>query len=466
MIGEKWLADVIFTTVESKADISKVKRGAGGDFQLSSLSTAVNTKKTNEITFRAWMERATERKSTLVFCVDLEHVKDLIATFRNYGVDARYVTGNTAKRARSEVLDAFKAQKYPVLINCGVFTEGTDIPNIDCVLLARPTKSRNLLVQMIGRGMRLHPEKSNCHIIDMVASLKTGVVTTPTLFGLDPAEIVKEADVAQLEKLRERKAAEAQEPAEDGPAKAEQTPDQNSISLEFTDYETLYDLIKDTAGERHVRTISPFAWVNVGLQRFVLSTPSGDFITIQGAFNPTTHFTVTYTRALKEQQIFKTNTTTPNSYQKSKSPFMRPREIVKSDTFQDAVHAADTFATRKYPWILISHAQPWRRMPATEGQLKFLNSLQGNNSDKAGRQQQQYEAETITKGKAGDMITKIKFGAKGHFARLAAAKRRDFKAKEKNEEVEAREKVKVGPMSTVERPKLISVQHAYDHRIL
>lgn len=450
MIGEKWLANVIFTTVESKADISKVKRGAGGDFQLSSLSMAVNTKKTNEITFRAWMERATERKSTLVFCVDLEHVKDLTATFRNNGVDARYVTGNTAKRARGELLDAFKAQEYPVLINCGVYTEGTDIPNIDCVLLARPTKSRNLLVQMIGRGMRLHPEKTNCHIIDMVASLKTGVVTTPTLFGLDPAEIVKEADAAQLEKLRERKEAEAQEPAE-------QTSDQKSISLEFTDYETVDDLVKDTAGERHVRSISPLAWVHVGRKRFVLST-RGDFITIEGASTPATYFTVTYTRALKEQQY----STTPNGYQKSKSPYMRPREIAKSDAFQDAVHAADTFATGKYPWKLISHAQPWRRMPATEGQLKFLNSLQGNKNDNAGReQQQQYEAETITKGRAGDMITKFKFGAKGYFARLEAAKRRDFKTKEKKEEEEAREKVKVGPTSTTERPRFGGLQHEF-----
>lgn len=444
MIGENWLADVIFTTVQSKADISKVKRGAGGDFQLSSLSMAVNTKKTNEITFRAWMERATERKSTLVFCVDLEHVKDLTATFRNNGVDARYVTGNTAKRTRGELLDAFKAQEYPVLINCGVYTEGTDIPNIDCVLLARPTKSRNLLVQMIGRGMRLHPEKTNCHIIDMVASLKTGVVTTPTLFGLDPAEIIKEAGFAQLEKLRERKEAEAQEPAQDVPAEAEQSPGQKSISLEFTDYETVYDLIQDTAGERHVRSISPLAWVHVGRQRFVLSTRA-DFITIEGASSPTAHFTVTYTRALKEQQFY----TTPNGYQKSKSPYMRPREIAKSDTFQDAVHAADTFATGKYPWKLISHVQPWRRMPATEDQLKFLNSLQGNKKDKPGREKQQhYEAETITKGRAGDMITKFKFGAKGYFARLEAAKKRDLKTKEKKEKEEAREKVKVGPTST------------------
>ena len=182
MIGEKWLSDVVFTTVQSKADVSGVKRGPAGDFQVGDLSRAVNTLETNEITVSAWMSRAVDRKSTLVFCVDLAHVADLTAAFRRRGIQANFVTGDTPKRVRSERLDAFKNRQYPVLLNCGVFTEGTDIPNIDCVVLARPTKSRNLLVQMIGRGMRLYAGKENCHIIDMVASLEAGIVTTPTLY--------------------------------------------------------------------------------------------------------------------------------------------------------------------------------------------------------------------------------------------------------------------------------------------
>ena len=182
MIGEKWLSDVIFTTVHSKADISGVRKGPAGDFRVGDLSRVVNIPETNEITVGAWMARAAGRKSTLVFCVDLAHVSDLTASFRRRGIDAKFVTGDTPRRVRSERLDAFRNRQYPVLLNCGVFTEGTDIPNIDCILLARPTKSRNLLVQMIGRGTRLYPSKENCHVIDMVASLETGVVTTPTLY--------------------------------------------------------------------------------------------------------------------------------------------------------------------------------------------------------------------------------------------------------------------------------------------
>jgi len=124
MIGEEWLSDVLFTTVESKADISKVKRGVTGDFQTGDLSRAVNTNQINDITVRSWLAKAKGRKSTLVFCVDLAHVSGLTNTFRAQGVNARFVTGDTPKAERSAILDSFRAGEFPVLVNCGVFTEG------------------------------------------------------------------------------------------------------------------------------------------------------------------------------------------------------------------------------------------------------------------------------------------------------------------------------------------------------
>jgi ATP-dependent helicase IRC3 len=202
MIGDKWLANAVFTTVKSEANLSNVKKDKFGDFALGSLSEAVNTTNTNNITVRAWMANAEGRKSTLVFCVDVEHAKQLTATFREHGVDARYITATTHKNVRSEQLEAFKKQEFPVLLNCGLITEGTDIPNIDCVLLARPTRSRNLLIQMIGRGLRLFPGKEDCHIIDMVASLATGVLSTPTLFGLHPDEVLNNSSVEDIREGR------------------------------------------------------------------------------------------------------------------------------------------------------------------------------------------------------------------------------------------------------------------------
>lgn len=484
MIGEKWLSNVIFTTIQSKADVSGIKKRSAGDFQVAELSRAVNTRETNEITVRAWMERAGGRKSTLVFCVDLTHVSDLTATFRRHGVEAKFVTSDTPKRVRSERLDNFRNRQYPVLLNCGVFTEGTDIPNIDCIVLARPTKSRNLLVQMIGRGMRLFPGKDNCHVIDMVASLEAGIVTTPTLyvfsksvhpfsrpihdcrdiligilgsldmfeglvnlstgetdsqnrFGLDPGELVTGADIDEMKSQHERKKLEAiREERAVGHATHSDTsmPLQRS-TITFTDYDSVYDLIEDTSGERHIRGISQLAWVMVGQNRYVLSTQSGDYLTIECLdVGSSTNFSVTYTQKVPERDR------SPES--KVKSPYMRPRIIANSDTLSDAVHAADTFALTKFPWTFVHKGQAWRKRPATEGQLAFINKLRP--------MADQLTGDMISKGKATDMISKIKFGAKGWFSKLEAEKKRKSRASEKIrhlDDVRQREEIRVGPIA-------------------
>jgi ATP-dependent helicase IRC3 len=120
---------------------------------------------------------------------------------------------------------------------------------------------------------------------------------------------------------------------------------------------------------------------------------------------------------------------------------MRPRTIARAITFTNAIHAADTFASKRYPFQFISKKQAWRNRPATEGQLAFLNKLRSKND--------QLTAEALTKGKAGDMITKVKHGAKRRFANIEADRRREGRARLKFEQEKAlkeRETVSVGPL--------------------
>lgn len=427
MIGEKWLSDVIFTTVESKADISKVKKGATGDFQTGELSRAVNTDQSNEITVRTWLAKAQGRKSTLVFCVDLAHVAGLTKAFRDRGIDARFVTGDTPKIERSATLDAFRAGEFPVLVNCGVFTEGTDVPNIDCVLLARPTKSRNLLVQMIGRGMRLFPGKENCHIIDMVASLETGIISTPTLFGLDPSEIVAEATVDDMKEIKEARMNQAPIDPEFQTSMPGTSP---PIKVTFTDYGSVFDLIEDSSGERHIRAISRYAWVEVSDRKYVLTTPSGTYLKIE--FNAEEE---------DADPAFVVSEIVPYTGPLKKQPYKPPREIARHTGFEDAVHAADTFASLRYPKQFIVKTQRWREKPATEGQLMFLNRFR--------LQSDPLTPDMLNKGKAGDMITKVKHGARGRFAKVEAMRRklgRQALKLEQEEALKRREHVSVGPL--------------------
>jgi ATP-dependent helicase IRC3 len=428
MIGEKWLSDVRFTTVKSKANLSKVKSGRDGDFQIGQLSKAVNNDETNEITVKAWLAEARGRKSTLVFCVDLDHVSSLTSMFRKHGIDAQYITGVTRKSVRGDRLQAFKDRKFPVLLNCGVFTEGTDIPNIDCVLLARPTKSRNLLVQMIGRGMRLYPGKDNCHVIDMVASLETGIVTVPTLFGLDPSEIVNEASPTALRELKDRRAEEQHitlNQAAKDTMLASYASNLAESRLTFTHYDSVHDLIEDTSGERHIRAISQNAWVQVDDAKYILATRGG-VLTLEKAKQD--KFTVSHKYTLVPTE-------------KSKAPWSRPREIATAVTLSDAIHAADTFAATKFERIYINNSSDWRKQPASEGQLAFLNKFRVD--------EEPLRPDQVTKGRAGDMITKIKFGARGRFDKIMLKKRQSEKEMAKIESIEnmrRREVVQVGPL--------------------
>ncbi|KAJ4220493.1 putative ATP-dependent helicase IRC3 [Fusarium solani] len=428
MISKKWLSDVIFTTVESHANLSKVKKGAFGDYQPGELSKAVNTDEINDITVRSWMAKAPGRKSTLVFCVDVAHVVELTERFRKHGFDARYVTGDTPKVERGETLDAFRNGEFPVLVNCGVFTEGTDIPNIDCIILGRPTRSRNLLVQMIGRGMRLHPGKKNCHVIDLVSSLDTGIVTTPTLFGLDPNVLVERATVKDLRKIKESQDVEhvdSQMSLSYQTSGGPNSPD----SVTFTDYSSVLDLIADTSGEKHIRAISKYAWVQAGEEKFVLSAPNGSYIRIEKISE----------RIKASEPIFRAVEVRALPPGMAKSPYAMPREILTAATFTDAVHGADSFAAKAFPHTFIHRYQRWRSLPPTKGQVDFINKLRGKAKP--------LTVDDLTKGKAADMITKLKHGARGQFAKIEAEQKKQARQRVAAETKRLREHVSVGPVA-------------------
>ncbi|KAK6384233.1 hypothetical protein LTR65_009709 [Meristemomyces frigidus] len=420
MIEDDWLANMSFTTVHSGADLSKVKT-ANGEFQSDSLSKAVNNDESNAITVRAWLAKAGSRKSTLVFCVDISHVTSLTAMFRHHQVDARFVTSNTKPKLRAEGLETFKRGEYPVLVNCGIYTEGTDIPNVDCIILARPTKSRNLLVQMIGRGLRKHPGKENCHVIDMVASLETGIITTPTLFGLDPQELVEDADARTMKGLKEREREREEQAANSSSELPAKIPELMG-NVTFTDYEDVNDLIEDTSGERHIRAISPYAWVQIDDDRYILSSSSGDVLQLGRVDGK---FRVWFTQKVPSDA-------------RVNSPLMRPRLIAAVDTFEHGVHAADRLAKEKFVFELISKNARWRQKLASEGQIDFLNKSRDDDA------KLQFGDPSVTKGRAGDWITKIKHGARSRFNRIVSQRRQADKVQEKQKK---KARVRVGPVA-------------------
>lgn len=191
MINERWLSNVTFTTVKTDIDFSEVKISERtNDYIVTSLSPILNTPSVRRVVLAAYLDKCSDRRSTLIFCADLKHVHNLTADFREAGIDARFIHSGTPAKERETILKDFKSYSFPVLLNCAVLTEGADIPNIDCIVLCRPTRSRNLFSQMIGRGMRVAEGKTECKILDVAASLdKVGDVSAaPSLEGLDMSE--------------------------------------------------------------------------------------------------------------------------------------------------------------------------------------------------------------------------------------------------------------------------------------
>jgi DNA repair protein RadD len=108
-----------------------------------------------------------DRNAVLIFASGVKHGAHIVSVLKaQHGIDCGFVTGDTPVAERDRLLDEFKHGRLKYLCNVSVLTTGFDAPNIDCVVLLRPTLSPGLYYQMVGRGFRLHPSKQDCLVLD------------------------------------------------------------------------------------------------------------------------------------------------------------------------------------------------------------------------------------------------------------------------------------------------------------
>ena len=138
-------------------------RTVGGDLNEGDLQAVIDVEERNRFIVEKYRQHAPGRRA-ICFAVSIDHARHISKAFTAAGIAADYVAGDSPDRA--EKLARSAAGEIKVLASCMVLTEGFDDPGVDCVLLARPTKSRPLFAQMIGRGLRLHPDKSDCIVLD------------------------------------------------------------------------------------------------------------------------------------------------------------------------------------------------------------------------------------------------------------------------------------------------------------
>jgi superfamily II DNA or RNA helicase len=168
LIKDGYLCDYIAYATYTP-DLKKVKLLAG-DYKTDSLDKEYNNKTITGGIVDTWLEKG-ENRQTICFAVNVAHSKSITAEFNNRGVAAAHIDGYTDKEERQEIIEDFKAGKINLLSSVGVLTKGFDCPSATCLIIARPTKSLMLHIQILGRLLRVSPCGRDGIILDHAGNI-------------------------------------------------------------------------------------------------------------------------------------------------------------------------------------------------------------------------------------------------------------------------------------------------------
>lgn len=352
------------------------------DFKVGELAEAVNTPERNGRIVKAYLDHAADRKG-IVFAADVQHSKDLCEAFLAAGVDARHVDGTTQGDERSATFAWMREPGPRVLCNVGVATEGYDEPSISVVLLARPTKSRVLYSQMVGRGTRLFAGKVDLLVIDLAdVSSRHTLVGAAALFGL-PTGLDLGGRSATKARAHVKELVQEGLPFEEL-SKAKTLAELETIANEYRKVSLFWQ--PKTAPE--VAGISALSWVSVG---------DGAIALRMGNLRA---WVTTDMLGHAHLAIRRRPEAVPGE-------FPRPEVLELAADFQtlaEAVREADVRLSADQPRVFTDPKARWRRDPASDKQLDLLRKFRVP------------FRQPLTKGEAGILLDKA-------FARRGAARR-------------------------------------------
>ena len=169
LFDEGYLAKLEYATVNG-FDRSRLRvNSTGAAFTDESVQTCLWASDTPHKLISVIEREKRARKNALVFTRFVDEAQYVV----NRVPGSAIVTGETPKKDRERLISGFKSGDIPIVVNCGVLTTGFDYPELETVILARPTMSLALYYQMAGRGFRPHPEKDHCRIIDLCGNYET-----------------------------------------------------------------------------------------------------------------------------------------------------------------------------------------------------------------------------------------------------------------------------------------------------
>lgn len=170
-IKDGWLSEIISAPVKTVLDTSGVGK-RGGEFIAGELEKAVDIDHLtiaccNEIIKLGW-----DRKTWLIFAAGNNHACNIHEFFQFKGLKGYVVTQDTSSGERAKAISELTGGQCRYIVNNQILTTGVDCPRLDLIACMRPTQSAGLWVQMLGRGMRLFPQKQNCMLLDFGRNLE------------------------------------------------------------------------------------------------------------------------------------------------------------------------------------------------------------------------------------------------------------------------------------------------------
>jgi DNA repair protein RadD len=167
-----------------------------GEYNLGDVGRAVNKPSLIGDILKEWSLRAGPKdgietdtdkgRRTVCFATNVEHSKAIVEAFKEFDIRAEHLDGSTSKDERDGILSRLRSGETTIVSNCMVLTEGWDLPALECAIIARPTASLNLHLQMIGRIMRAAEGKNNCTVLDHAGNHhRHGLVTRRLEYSLE-----------------------------------------------------------------------------------------------------------------------------------------------------------------------------------------------------------------------------------------------------------------------------------------
>lgn len=169
LISDGYLSQLVIGDHEDEYDTSDLSINSMGKFTAQSVEKVFSGNSKTERIVNEVIEKSKDKMGVMFFASTINHAEEILSYLPS---DSKLVTGQLKKKERAEIVSAFKARKFKYIVNVDVLTVGVNFPHVDMIAVLRATESAGLFQQIVGRELRLHPEKEYAVLLDYAENIE------------------------------------------------------------------------------------------------------------------------------------------------------------------------------------------------------------------------------------------------------------------------------------------------------